>query len=376
MNQVQKILLITGCILLNISLFSCQKTMEKNYKFTTNAFCADGYGMHLYHGYFSSPGEKSIPIYTNHLSGPWGAKGGGDVIGSGLNPVPDSLHIGFYSDSEDKFYEGDFALPYEKIVQLFEEDSEDPDEKGKTFNDSQSGKMLPYRKYNGLTVSVTPGGKVYLWIFGPMDQVGLGVYQAKEVQRKWRDIFENGGREETVAYYLEKIASEKVKKEIATHSLPYTLWDSYRERFLWKYVVEGAKPVSYLHFKAINAEEEGIFPPRLGNDQYKERAVPYWFRFYFTDAKGKGYYALVYFTKDPKYYLKIYKSKKGTYWPEDTKEEQAYWVFKQMEKDKPIDLVFKVGADPQKMTVWVRTPEKEVELTDIIVYVSPYEFKK
>ncbi|WP_164875651.1 DUF2931 family protein [Apibacter sp. HY039] len=340
--------------------------MGKNYKYTTNAFCADGYHMELYLRYFSSPGGKSIPIYSESLSGPWGGKGGGDVIGNGLNPAPDSLHIMFYSYTEDKFYEGHFALPYEKIVQLFEEDSEDPDEKGKTFDDSQSGKMLPYRKYNGLTVSVTPGGKVYLWIFGLMDQVGLGVYQAKEINFNWKDFRESS----------EPGDREEVSKSFKKDHIPYTLWDSYRERFLWKYVLEGAKPVNSLHFKTINAEEEGIFPPRLENDQYKERAVPYWFRFFFTDTEGKSHEARVYFTKELKYYLKKYKSEKAPYWPEDTKEEQAYRVFKQMEKDKPIDLVFKVGADPQKMTVWVRTPEKEVELTDIIVYVFPYEFKK
>src|SRR5690625_5873636 len=72
------------------------------------------------------------------------------IVGPDLKPLPDKLHIKYFSYLEDQFYEGNFDLPYEKILFLFREGSKDKDN----------------TEYNRIMVGVAPGGSVAVWLQG------------------------------------------------------------------------------------------------------------------------------------------------------------------------------------------------------------------
>src|SRR5690625_7837107 len=72
------------------------------------------------------------------------------IVGPELKPVPDKLHIKYFSYLEDQCYEGNFDLPSDEILSLFREGSRNTDEPN----------------YYRIMVGVAPGGAVSVWLKG------------------------------------------------------------------------------------------------------------------------------------------------------------------------------------------------------------------
>ncbi|TDW51759.1 DUF2931 family protein [Flavobacterium sp. 270] len=102
---------------------------------------------------------------------------------------PDSLSIKWFSYNEQKFYNGVFTLPYEKIV----EKALDMGIK----NDYTSNKILHF------IAEVQPKGKVAVWIqkFNKDNtdlKFKIGTYQAKEIKGTWH-IFDDRSETDTIS---------------------------------------------------------------------------------------------------------------------------------------------------------------------------------
>jgi hypothetical protein len=358
-----------------ISLLSCKyfKAM-KEYRYDTFATCAPEYGIYLYTGIFKSIDGDIIPIYHDILNGPLGATGCPDVIGDGFNPIPNSLKVEFYSETEDKFYEGEFDLPYEQLEKMFQEESDDPFYKGQTFDDTQSGKTLKYMKYNVLSVGITIGGKVTVWVNGVnRNQVEIAHFQSKESQQvKWNDVFEYGTRQERVKDNSE-IFSTKVKNEVLTKTLPFGLWDTYKENYNWRYKIElpsGGK-ADEIYMNMVNAEAECIYntSPTLENDLHTKRAIPYNLEIRLHDAKGNKYLSWIVFTESDQYLKNMYKGGSAVHkYPEDFREEEIYKVFKSLDKTKPIDIIYRVNNTYEEIKIFAKQGEKEIPLTKVTAW--------
>ncbi len=76
----------------------------------------------------------------------WGKPGRSHVVGPDLKPLPNTLAISFFSYTENQFYGGRFALPYDRIVQLFNAGYDSP----------RKGHIT----YDQIIVGVAPGGAV------------------------------------------------------------------------------------------------------------------------------------------------------------------------------------------------------------------------
>lgn len=371
-RNIKNLFLPVCAMIACISLLSCKYFMtEKKYKYDTAASCEPGYGIYLHTGAFKSPEGEIMPIYNTILSGPLGVTGSPTVIGDGFNPIPNVLRVGFYSETENKFYEGEFNLPYEQLQKMFEEESDNPSQKNKTFEDTQSGKTLKYMKYNVLSIGVTLGGKVTLWINGEnRNQIEVAHFQANETQKViWSDVFENGTREESFKYNIDKVFSEKVKNEVLTKTLPFNLWDSYGEKYNWSYKIEmptGGK-VDDLYMKMINAEAECIYDnsPTLDNDPGKKRAIPYNLEIRCHDAKGRKYLSWIVMTESDQYLKSIYKGGKGKEFPEDFREEEIYKVFQSLDKAQPIVVIFRVNETYEAIKIYIKQGDKEIPLKKI-----------
>jgi hypothetical protein len=367
--------ILIALFLAGITGSSCQneKKMEEIH-YGTNASCPPDYPINLHSGAFKSPDGEIIVINERELNGPWGVGGVAYIVGDGFNPLPDRLRVGYFSDTEDKFYQGEFRLPCDKIRQLFEEKTDNPFYKGKTYRDTQSGKELPYMKYNALNVGIALNGLVTLWISGERVQTEIGQYKAQEADLKWSDIYDTGSRKENKEYNLDRVFTPKVKQEVLTNTLPLTLWETYLKRYNWKYVVEWGADGEHLeevYFKMLNAEAVSLYGdnPGINNDSYGNRAVPYNFDLMWTDSAEKGYGARIVFNADEKYYENIYNSGGTKVIPDDLSDLESYRIFKELDSSMPLDVVFKINSSNTAIDVFFKQGNREIQAKNVNVKV-------
>jgi len=152
-----------------ILLTGCNNVGNKNMtEFTWSATeCAPkGYPMEIISGTFLFKG-KDHGLYVpdgGTLTGGWG-----DPLsnhGSISHCLPDRLKITFFSYAEKQFYQGEFQLPCDKIVALFQAGV-------------KANKENP--TYSKMMVGIAPGGVVSAWVEG---RAGVEVFfgQAEKVE--------------------------------------------------------------------------------------------------------------------------------------------------------------------------------------------------
>ena len=368
-----KIGLFILVLLISLVFLSCKQFMKtKEYNYGVGASCAAGYTIDLNTGIFKSPEGDIIPILDHHLTGVWG-QSGCDKSGDGFDPLPNRLRLGFYSETEDKFYEGEFNLPYEQLQQLFEEEDDNPFYKGKVDDDEQSGRKLKYMNYDSIEIAITVGGYVSVWVNGinSRKRKEIAHFKVKEApETKWEDIYPDGGtREANVAYSMEKIYTPRIKSQILTNTLPYELWNCYRKKYNWRYVFEfpdgGKLDEFYLNY--LNSEADNIFAdnPKLNNDTYQMRALPYNLDLEMHNGKGEKYGAWIVSTESVKYLKKIYKSGEGDKYPDDYREEELYQIFQTLDPNKPIDIIYKITPDYENIKIFIKQGDKELPYTKV-----------
>lgn len=362
-------------LIMSFNLTSCKKLFMKEYKYDGYASCDNEYYCKNYSSSFHTPNDF-IPLVgpAGTMGGSWGDSGGEQVIGDGFNEVPKDLRMHYYSETEDKFYEGTFDLPSAEIEKMLQEETTHPDYQGKTYDDTQSGRTLKYMKYDKIIASVSLGGEVTVWMRGMEGQKLIATYFAKEVLNvDWSSNFYNS-REKRKKYNMDEGFSERIKQEIKTKTLPYKLWQTFKEKYKWRYKIEGnhGEKLTEVDIKMINAEEERLSSnnPVLNNDPYAPRAIPYNFQLDWQDASGQKYKSWMILREDIKYYLEEYKSllieEKN---PQDFLEEEIFKVFSSLDKEKPIDIIFRVNGSNKELKVIVKQEKKEIALTKITVRV-------
>jgi hypothetical protein len=126
----------------------------EKFRFSAAPCTADGYFVTIHAGEFVRPDGRTFPVPTGHLlEGSWGASGTRWAVGDEQQPAPTHLRMLWFSYAEDKFYEGDFALPQDKIHSLLSQgywnvERQQPD------------------TYNTLIVCTIPKGGVVVWLGG------------------------------------------------------------------------------------------------------------------------------------------------------------------------------------------------------------------
>ena len=118
------------------------------------------YPMEIIQGTFIYQGEAERGLYIpsgGTLSSGWGHPISSHVVGEKSKPLPDRLHIVFFSYAEKQFYKGAFELPYEKILALFREGIANPVV-------YPGGHEIPL--YSRIMVGIAPGGAVAVWVIG------------------------------------------------------------------------------------------------------------------------------------------------------------------------------------------------------------------
>ncbi|MFC6269775.1 DUF2931 family protein, partial [Frigoriflavimonas asaccharolytica] len=113
----------------------------------------------------------SLNAGTTIGDGYWGEASYG--MGSGVKPLPDHLNVVFLSYAEEKFYQIDEDLDYEKIREYFR--------KGYDTKLTNGTGEIRHVNYNTIIVGFAPGGVCVVWIAGIGMQIEVGRFQGKEV---------------------------------------------------------------------------------------------------------------------------------------------------------------------------------------------------
>lgn len=361
MKKIVYIILITT---LTSFLFNCQKTtsVKETYYYETGSGCADGYPIETYRQAFYTQDNELITIDgLGSQRGPWGDGGVTYVKNENKQQrLPVKMKVGYYSYTEDKFYEGEFPVPTEKIKKYLDEKSENPE--------YQNNKEENH-KFNRLEVGFTLGGMVQLWMKGEDSQILLETFWAKEAFPEWISIFPNTDRKMEVQDRLNSnVYSELVKSQITNHTLPINLWKNYNERYPWNYQINIPKnaKLEQVYIKMINAEAETTYNNDPAKTLEKNHALPYNIEF-FWELNGKRYNSRIVFGNNMNYYNVIYKAslaKEVDRYPQDFTKEEVYEKFHSFSA-KPSLLTINVGED-QTVTVSLKQDDKTIPFKNLI----------
>jgi hypothetical protein len=303
---IHKTILLFTFVLM-MQLISCKKKENIN----TEKFDWEGLGctptgypvVILSPNIFYSNGGKYITLIPNMSD-----TGGSDWTGSGSgwssepSPAPDHLSIGWFSETENKIYEGEFELPQQKIYNLFKEGY-------MTYGipiESEDGKeTLHWETYNSLTAGLAPKGMIVVWLEG-LNKVEIGRYQAHELGKaEANEVFKrhfklSGDMPETIDKSEFDKLTPKVQEEIKHYKLSYKQWDDYRLRYNWK--VGFNKPLKmYRYFiEYYNGEKQHYLPLRVSQEEYNKKilepsskVIPNYINMYVTAKNGRNYQLLL-----------------------------------------------------------------------------------
>ena len=199
----------------------------------------------------------SIPSGGTLTQG-WGVSTSSYVIGPEFKPLPDRVYVKFYSYTENKFYEADFALPYDNILAKFRQQLEENPQK-------------PYSKF---LIGIAPGGAISVWIKGPRStEVYFG--QAKEISMTPSAAFKLPftSKEDSDEYVASALAESVTPEQLAyikKHGAPIGTWARFRNLYKWVPVYKEGKPVtdSKMPVDFLNGESHWIptqFDEELAN---------------------------------------------------------------------------------------------------------------
>ena len=235
-----------------------QPYQTEKFILTAGPCAADGYTAMIQGGAFTGSDGSSFAVPGGHvLEGDWGASGTTWSSGDDRHSAPERLVLTWFAYAEDKFYQGAFALPQERIHALLKQGSWDIDKQ-------------KHVTYNELTVCVLPKGVVVVWLTGG-NQVLVGRYQAAEftpTPAQFEGYYGQANRASFVKYRQAQMPAD-VQAEIKAGPLSPRRWDDYLKTYPWR--VEFAQPLALYRYVAYYTSAERTRNPltREGMDAYR-----------------------------------------------------------------------------------------------------------
>ncbi len=207
----------------NTSTTESKTQMTKKFKWRPTECAPKHYPVSIYQGDFITEDNEYFMVPKGGtVSNGWGSSGSVWSVGPDIKPVPVRLKIIWISYTENQFYFGDFELPKQKMIDLFEEG----------FINTRNNK---HETYNNIAVGLAPGGAVSVWLIGGGHTAEIGHYQATKTEVSMADFKPNAiiSLEEYIQS-RKKEFSKETKQVIAEQGIPIGKWSNYTKRFLWK----------------------------------------------------------------------------------------------------------------------------------------------
>lgn len=241
-------------IIISLTLFllatGCNNAMSNNvtkFEWDATESAPEHYPMKIISGTFIYKGEAERGLYIpdgGTLVDGWGDSISSHVTGDKYKPLPDRLTITFFSNAENQFYKGEFKLPYDKILALFQEGV-------------AAKNKIP--AYSSVMVGIAPGGAVSVWVIGKGGYIEVFFGQAEKVDLNpsvaFALPFEDKAQE---TWYIEKqltnVLSPEEIKHLKTNGIPFGLWARYRHLYEWEPVLAEGFTMTYVGFEFLNGE--------------------------------------------------------------------------------------------------------------------------
>ena len=220
-----------------------QQYQTEKFKLSAGPCAADGYWVTLQGGSFINSQGAGFPVPSGHtLRGNWGASGTAWAVGDEFQAVPEQLKMLWFSYAENKFYQGDFALPQQRLYDLLKQGSWDIDKQ----------KHVTYTEF---TVCMLPKGVVVVWLTGD-NQVLVGRFQGHETFPSAADYERYYGpadRPNMVRNTQAEMPAE-VQAEIKAGTLSTKKWDDYLKTYPWQVAFNVPFALREYSFYGFNAE--------------------------------------------------------------------------------------------------------------------------
>lgn len=209
---------------------------------------------------------------TNFARGSWGEPA---MPMGGTAPIPHELELTWLSWIEAKVYTGIFSLPTDTITQLFRDG----------FMDFRNR----HAEYECLIAGLLPGGGVVLWVWGNMNCVEVARFQAVEKEGVTLKQISPYAIMNNLKEYCDTLVSSEpdIVEYVAKHGVTSQLWDTYRERFQMRPVVEylGKKNQlvpDHINIRFLNGEYQCLNYEYLHDNPFLDRARPKYMEIYYS----------------------------------------------------------------------------------------------
>ena len=223
--------------------------------------------MKIVTGYFYDPDGGSLYVPNGKLiyEG-WGESVSTHVVGPDLKALPNRLEITFFSYTENQFYHGDFQLPYERILELFN-------------SPYYSHKVEKEINYHRMVAGVAPGGLVTVWVESADRTLEIFSGQAEKTELDWSVItHQKIPRKQYIETSIDDARSKlspEEKETMAKSLVPLDRWKNYRKRYNWQLLFTGQEPPEMVDYiKYFNGERDLLLYPHTEEYLSQPHAVP------------------------------------------------------------------------------------------------------
>jgi len=308
--------------------------MMVKYEWLPTANAPELYPTNICSGSFALEDGKSVYIPTsgiNHTG--WGKSGPLHSQGEDLKALPVKLSITWASFLEKKFYTGSWDMPIDKIKKLFE--------KGTT--DWRGNDTHP-SNYSLITVGCAPGGIVVVWVYGDDQQIEVARFQATEINLAIKDVVPSNPTLTPEEYFDVSKSVPKAYENLKGQGIQYDIWDIYRKKYNWRSRIEIPNhSFERIRMDMYNGEIETLFNGVDRQNDFKPRAIPRLLSFAFKNSKGVvNIFEVEYFD-----------------------EKEIFDLFKQVDPEKPIEIVLRMNENLSNRRLVFKQEEKEFTIKKI-----------
>lgn len=206
----------------------------------------------------------------------WGELGSTDIVGSPLKSLPVKLRATWFSFAEDKFFTGEFTLPYDLILDLFKKGLLSP----------VTGKKATY---NRIFVGFGPEGALSVWVAGDGVVLEVAKYKGREIILPWTAV--TGAtmpRKDYIALVLEDGRTAQELHDLKEHGVPIGVSDRHSTQYLWNVSLPRHKN-QVLWLKTLNGEREHF--DFATPSATRSRGLPQKIDYYWENQPGQKYVA-------------------------------------------------------------------------------------
>ncbi|WP_267403911.1 MULTISPECIES: DUF2931 family protein [unclassified Chryseobacterium] len=310
-----------------------------NFSYSVTVTAPKEYPVEVHEGWLADNKKEFIcavsrvgRTYTDWVTDGADGAQGGDVM-------PAHLNFTYIAYAEKKFYNVDADLPTAKILEEFR--------KGfmvKGYPDNNGVEHIVPGTYDTFTVAAAPGGVIVVFLSAGHHRVEICRLQAKEVYVDKNDFTGLVEKAETQQEFLDDLyritVPDSIKTIIKEKGIPYGLWDKYREKFKYRFVLkpyDGKDKFTFESHEYFNGEANILYPQDLEKNEYMTAAIPYHVNLSFTVYNTE-------ITFNDQEMLKVFED------------------FKKSDPGKPMDIIIKPTFQYNDMKVSVKCGDKEIPL--------------